>query len=206
MLVGHLAPAYFAVVASRPHWKPEWTKEQRAALWIVAFGSTVAPDWDVIYNTLFRGFCGHTVLWTHSIFPYCGLVLVWWLLRRPGRWPYLQMMVGLMAIGGLSHLVLDVVAHSTPLLYPFSLHMFGIPSPHVVSPGLWYYFTDPVLLAEAVLIAGAIVHWMAGHRVTLLRVRKMALVGLFSGLVVLSVLFLWVLPKIQFMVATRNAG
>ena len=34
-------------------------------------------------------------------------------------------MIGLIAIGGISHLALDVVAHRTPLLYPVSLHMFG---------------------------------------------------------------------------------
>ncbi len=103
---------YFAVMASQPHWRAGWSKEQRVMLWVVAFCSTFAPDLDVIYNWLFRGFFNHSVLWTHSIFLHLGICLCWWLLRRSGRWPYVQVLLGLAAIGGLSHLALDVVSHA----------------------------------------------------------------------------------------------
>ena len=82
-------------------------------LWGAALGSTILPDTDVFYNVLFRGFINHSVLWTHSLFVYLTIGLVWLLLSKMGRWPYLQMLIGLTAIGGLSHLVLDVIAHGT---------------------------------------------------------------------------------------------
>lgn len=89
-----------------------------------------------------------------------GLVLIWWLMRRSGNRPYLQTMIGLIAIGALSHLLLDVVAHSTPLLYPFSMIMVGAPSEHVLNGRVWGYFTDPIFLLEPLLIAFAVGHWI----------------------------------------------
>jgi hypothetical protein len=86
MLLAHLVPGYFAAVRSQATWYPQWSQNQRLALWVAALGSTVAPDLDVIYNFVFRGVFGHTILWTHSIFPYLGLAFVWWLLRRNGQW------------------------------------------------------------------------------------------------------------------------
>ena len=80
MLIAHLVPAYFSVTISQPCWKPEWSKKRRTALWIVAFSSTVVPDLDVMYNALFRGFFGHSILWTHSLFPHLGIGLTWWLM------------------------------------------------------------------------------------------------------------------------------
>jgi hypothetical protein len=45
-------------------------------------GSTIAPDLDVIYNTLFRGFFNHSILWPHSLWPHLSLGLAWWTLRH----------------------------------------------------------------------------------------------------------------------------
>ncbi|MCD4686698.1 MAG: hypothetical protein K8S97_12250, partial [Anaerolineae bacterium] len=67
MLAAHLAPGYAAVVVTRPGWDVAWTRPQRALLWGIALGSTAAPDLDVIYNTLCRGFTNHSTLWTHSV-------------------------------------------------------------------------------------------------------------------------------------------
>jgi len=69
MLLAHLVPAYFACDRSEAHCNPEWSTNQRAVLWIAALGNTAAPDLDVMYNAVFRGFFGHTTLWTHSLFP-----------------------------------------------------------------------------------------------------------------------------------------
>ena len=148
MLIAHLAPGYFAVVKSQPSWNPGWNKNQRFLLWAVALGSTVAPDIDVIYNTFFQGFINHSTLWTHSLIPYLGIGLVWLILRDVKRWPFLQTLVGLIAVGGLSHLVLDVIAHGTPLVYPYSLIMIGLPPTRVVEGGIWAYLTDPIFIFE----------------------------------------------------------
>src|SRR5690606_16252399 len=119
---------------------------------------TIAPDADVIYNILVRGFANHSVLWTHSLFPYIGLGIAWYALYYFQLWPLLRMMIGLAAIGGFSHLCLDVIVHGTPLLYPFSLIMFGYPPQQVVDGGLVGYLTHPIFLLEPFLIGIAVFH------------------------------------------------
>lgn len=205
MLIAHLVPGYFAAVQSQPRWSPNWSKFQIAGLWTAALASTVAPDTDVIYNTFFRGFVNHSTLWTHSLFIHLGIVMCWWLLRRVGHWPYLQTLVGLIAIGGLSHLMLDVLSHGTPLLYPLSLHMFGAPSPRVLEGGFWAYVTDPIFLVEPFLIAIAIAHWILSRNSTL-RVKKLALFCLAGGWAVFTVTFLLLLPTLQGIAAMKGAG
>jgi membrane-bound metal-dependent hydrolase YbcI (DUF457 family) len=159
MLVAHLVPGYAAVIAARQQWPGEWNRAQRAALWIVALGSTAAPDSDVIFNLLAHGRAYHSILWTHSLFVHLGIALIWWLLRIRGRSWYLQTLVGLIAIGGLSHLLFDVIAHSTPLFYPFSMTMIGLAPAHIVQNGLQGYLTHPLVLFEPALIGLAVWHW-----------------------------------------------
>lgn len=196
MLVAHLVPGYFAAVKSSSRWKLEWKTGQRASLWAAALGSTVVPDLDVIYNAVFRGFVNHSTLWTHSLFVHLSIALGWWLLRRIGRWPYVQTFVGLIAVGGLSHLVLDVISHGTPLLYPASLVIFGFPPERVVEGGFWAYLTDPIFLLEPLLLTLAAVHWALGRKPTR-RVRALTLIVLTGGLVSFSVAFLLLLPALQ---------
>lgn len=197
MLVAHLVPGYFAAVWSRPYWNLQWSRNQRVGLWIAAFGSTVAPDMDVVYNMVFRGFFGHATLWTHSIFVHLGIVLGWLLLCCIGRLPYLQMLVGLVVIGGLSHLFLDVISHSTPLFYPFSLRMIGAPSTRVLEGKLWGYLTDPIFLLEPLLLGLAAAHWTLTNRKATPRIKRIALVGLVSGIALISGAFLLLLPALQ---------
>jgi hypothetical protein len=128
MLVAHLVPGYAAAVASRSRWPDEWNRAQRAGLWIAAFSSTAVPDFDVIMNILAGRGAYHSVLWT-------------------------QILTGLIAIGGLSHLMLDVIAHSTPLFYPFSMRMIGF------VPRSGSYLTHPVALLEPIMIGLAVWHW-----------------------------------------------
>lgn len=196
MLVAHLVPGYFAAAKSQPHWKSNWNTRQRALLWIAALSSTVVPDLDVIYNALFRGFVNHSILWTHSLFVHLSVALGWWLLRRTGRWSYLQTLVGLVAVGGLSHLVLDVISHGTPLLYPISLTMFGFPPERVVEGGFWAYLTDPIFLLEPFLLILAAVHWTLRRKPTP-RIRTLTLIVLTSGFVLFAVAFLLLLPMLQ---------
>ena len=99
MLPAHAVPGYFIAVRSQRHWDPQWGKAQRALLWVLAVGSTIAPDADVLYNALFRGFFGHSTLWTHSLFPYLPLCLCWWLLGCFQRWSYLRAAIGLTTPG-----------------------------------------------------------------------------------------------------------
>ena len=197
MLVAHLVPGYFAAVRSQALRRTEWSHRRRIVLWVAALGSTVASDLDVIYNFVLRGFFGHSTLWTHSIFPHLGLLLIWWVMQRIGQWPYLQIMIGLVAVGGFSHLLLDVVAHSTPLLYPFSMFMFGVPSEHVLEGGVRGYLTDPIFLLEPLLVALAVRHWIIHRSEAMPRFRKIALCGLVSGCVVFLAAFLLLLPVLQ---------
>jgi hypothetical protein len=196
MLAAHLVPGYFVAVASETQWQANWSSPQRTILWIVALTATFTPDLDVIYNLPFRGFFGHTTLWTHSIFAYLGVFACWLLLRSSGRWPYLQAIVGLTALGWLSHLALDVVSHGTPLFYPLSLDLIGLPSTRVLKGGLWGYLTDPIFLLEPVLVTTAAVHWVVS-RDPEPRMKTMALRGLLAALIVFSGAFLLLLPTLH---------
>jgi hypothetical protein len=223
MLGAHLVPGYFATVKSQSRWSQEWSEPQRILLWAAAIGSTVIPDLDVIYNTLFRGFINHSVLWTHSLFPYISIGLCWWLLYRSGRWPYWQMLLGLTTVGGLSHLALDVIAHGTPLFYPLSSVMIGA-APHcVVEGGFLAYVTDPIFLLEPLLLTLAAVHWiLTGPDVknsarfvtswpttkferyirsnewkSTLQIRALIVIGLIGGLILFTITFLLLLPTLQ---------
>ncbi len=199
MLAAHLVPGYFA--ATRSQRRPEWSRRRRAILWLVALGSTVAPDLDVIYNAVFRGFLNHSFLWTHSIFVHLGIGACWLLLHRIGRWPYLETLVGLAAVGGLSHLLLDVASHGAPLLYPISLHMFGAPSARVLKGGFWAYITDPIFLAEPYLFALALADWVIRQKPAP-RVKQFVLGGLITGLALFTTTFLLLLPTLQSAVVT----
>ena len=201
MLIAHLVPGYFAAAKSRQSWKLEWNKSQRTLLWTVALGSTVAPDLDVIYNALFRGFVNHSTLWTHSLIPYLGIGLIWWVLRYAKKWSLLQTLVGLIAIGGLSHLVLDVIAHGTPLLYPFSLRMFGIPPTRIVEGGIWAYLTDPIFLLEPLALALLAWHWTNSQNFRP-RVRIVTLALILVSFTAFTVPFLWSLPEMQEAIAS----
>jgi hypothetical protein len=193
MLIAHIVPGYFAAIESQGHWRPEWSRRRRALLWIVAFGSTVAPDLDVVYNALFRGFINHSTLWTHSLLVHLGVLLVFLLLRQVKRWPFVQMLIWLMAMGGLSHLLLDLISHGTPLLYPASLAMFGIPPSRVVQGGLWAYVTDPIFLFEPCLLGFGAMHWIR-HHVHNQQAQRMCLVVLTVGLGIFIVSFVLLLP------------
>jgi LexA-binding, inner membrane-associated putative hydrolase len=201
MLIAHLVPGYFAAVKSRPDWKPIWSKSQRTLLWVAALGSTVLPDVDVIYNTLFRGFINHSILWTHSLIPHLIVGLGWLILRYAGSWPFLRTLVWIVAVGGLSHLVLDVIVHGTPLLYPWSLMMVGWPPTRVVKGGLWAYLTDPIFLLEPLALALVGWHWILNQNFTS-RVQTVLLTMLFVIFISFIVSFLWLLPELRALVAS----
>jgi membrane-bound metal-dependent hydrolase YbcI (DUF457 family) len=202
LLIAHVVPGYFAAAHLQTPWEQVWSKRQRTVLWAVALISTVAPDFDTLYNGFFRDYVGHSLPWTHSIFVYLSAVLLWWLLGRTRRWPYLRTLVGLVAIGGLSHLFLDVVSHGTRLLYPVSSVFIGAPSPRVSEGGYLEYLTDPIFLAEPLLLAAAAAHWII-HRRLAPRITRWALVGLASVVIVFSADYLLWLPTLQRMVDMR---
>ncbi len=164
MLAAHLVPGYFAAVKSQSSWKAEWGSGRRRLLWTVALGSTIAPDLDVIYNVLFRGFFNHSILWPHSLWPHLCLVLAWWALRRAQHWPYLTSLLYLAAVGGLSHLALDVLVHGTPLFYPFSLQMFDVVATRIVQGGVWAYLKAPMFLVEPLALSLTALHWTLERR------------------------------------------
>lgn len=196
MLIAHLVPGYFVGTMTQSRWKPEWSHVQRILLWSVALGSSVAPDVDVMYNILFRGFFGHTTLWTHSLFVYGGIGLVWFLLHLSKRWTYLKMLIGFMVLGGLSHVVLDMIAHGTPIFYPISMKAFGIPPQRVVQGGVLAYVTDPIVLCEPFLLSVAMLHWTY-HRKTSSRSKKILVITIIGGLLMVTLAFIGLLPSVQ---------
>ena len=146
----------------------------------------------------FVGACAASFfLWT----VYLGIGLIWWLLYHIRRWPYLQTLIGLVAIGGLSHLVLDVISHGTPLLYPVSMIMFGVAPERVVEIGVWAYVTDPIFLLEPFLLTLAAIHWSINRKSASQQMQRLALIVLISGLVLFSGVFLLLLPILQRAVA-----
>lgn len=166
MLLAHLVPGYFAANFSQTFWNKSWVKSQKVGLWLAALGSTVAPDSDVIYNILFRGFANHSVLWTHSLLPHLGIALIGLLLPRTQRWAYWRLLLLLVAVGGISHLFLDVIVHGTPLFYPFSNLMVGWPPQQVVDGGLWGYLTHPLVLLEPLLLGLMAIHYRWQRQLT----------------------------------------
>ncbi len=196
MLIAHLVPGYFLGAKVAGYQSVNWSRWHSFGLWAVALGSTVAPDSDVLYNAVFRGFFNHTWLWTHSLFPYLGIGLCWLLLRLSGRWPYLQTLIVLATFGGLSHVALDVVAHSTPIFYPLSTIMVGAPSSRVLAGGVVGYLTDPIFLWEPLLITLAAVHWVGGRglRPGTKRAVQVAITG---AALLFVILFLSLLPGLQ---------
>lgn len=158
MLLAHVVPGYFAIQVAKAHWPPHWKSWQKGLLWAAAIGSTIAPDTDVIYNILWRGFANHSVLWTHSLFPHLSVAIVGLLMPRTQRWGLLRMALLLVATGGLSHLVLDVIVHGTPLFYPLNMVMVGRPPQQVTDGGLWGYLTHPIFLLEPLLLSTVVLH------------------------------------------------
>jgi hypothetical protein len=200
MLIAHVVPGYFAAIESQGRWQPQWNRRQRTLLWIVAFGSTIAPDLDVIYNVLFHGFINHSTLWTHSLFVHLSVLIVFLLLKQVKHWPFVQMLIWLTAVGGLSHLLLDVISHGTPLLYPVSVAMIGIPPARVVQGGLWAYVTDPVFLFEPCLLGLGAMHWIR-HHVYNQQAQRVCLVMLTVGLGIFLTGFVLWLPVFRRMVS-----
>jgi len=85
------------------------------------------------------------------------------------------------------------------------MYMFGAPSIHVRDGGLWGYLTDPIFLLEPLLLFLAAVHWVTHRSQITPRLKKMALLGLATGLVVFSAAFLLSLPTLQQMVSPKVA-
>jgi len=102
----------------------------------------------------------------------------------------------LIAVGGFSHLLLDVIAHGTPLLYPVSMVVFSVAPNRVVQGGVWAYLTDPVFLFEPLLFGAAFIHWVHQRSLSPIRKRQISWV-IVSGLVLFSVGFALALPGLQ---------
>ena len=159
MLLAHVVPGYFVATNLRSRGCSDWNKLQRYTLYTIAIFSTVIPDLDVVYNIIVRDFANHSILWTHSLFPYLGLALMWGVLSYTKRLPFLCTTIGLVVFGGLSHLLLDVIVHGTPLFYPLNMTMIGWPPQQVVEGGLWGYLTHPIILLEPLMFGAAFLHW-----------------------------------------------
>lgn len=150
MYFAHLTPGYFAARAIIS--QGQWTPVQRTLLWSGAMISTFAPDLDVIYNAAVHGVAQHLFLWTHSLVLHGSLALIWLCLWVSGFPRFMTTLIGLSAIGGLSHLLLDMIVHNTPVLYPFSQTMYGLAPDMVAQGGIYEYVTHPIFWLEPLLL------------------------------------------------------
>ncbi|MFZ1770922.1 MAG: hypothetical protein WAU00_17075 [Caldilinea sp.] len=196
MLLTHLVPGYFLAQSAQTRYPTEVRRWRRGLMWATAFTFTVLPDSDVIYNIVWRGFANHSWLWAHSLFGYLGLLALGMGLRGLRRLPFCSLLLMLAGGAGLSHLLLDVIAHGTPLFYPFSRAMIGFPPPRVVEGGLWAYLTDPIFLLEPLLFGLAALHWLV--RKAMPRRRKRIALATLSIMLLLVFISYWAwLPVLQ---------
>lgn len=79
---------------------------------------------------------------------------------------YLAWCLGLIAMGGFSHILLDAIAHNTPMFYPLSMHMVGIAPESVVEGGISAYIQHPLFMLEIVLWGTVLVHWAYQRRLS----------------------------------------
>jgi membrane-bound metal-dependent hydrolase YbcI (DUF457 family) len=202
MLIAHLVPGYFVAAKVKKNHVAEWNTAQQTLMWSVALGSSIAPDLDVVRNFLFRGFFNHSTLWTHSIFVYLGFGLLWFACRKFRKLAYFATLMGIIAICGFSHLILDLVAHGTPIFYPVSMIGFGIAPQRVIDGGVWAYLTDPIFLLEPLLIGIAAVHWLYQQKSFSDKARKRLLFVIVGSILTFAVAFLILLPTLQRAVVT----
>ena len=80
MLIAHLVPGYFAASFAQSRWPITWGRRRRTLLWITALGATVIPDIDVVLNVVSGKHINHSTLWTHSVFVYLAIGVIWFLL------------------------------------------------------------------------------------------------------------------------------
>ena len=151
MLFAHIVPGYF--VATHVEQTQTTNSPQRATLWITSLGSCVVQDTDVVYNVVLRGFFNHSTLYTHSLFVPFALALAWGVLVGVGRGGFWRTLLGVATLGGFSHLVLDAIAHNTPMFYPLSTYMVGIAPASVVQGGVRVYVVHPLMLVEILMLA-----------------------------------------------------
>jgi hypothetical protein len=197
MLIAHLVPGYFIAAKVEQNHIAEWNTAKQRLMWSVALGSTIAPDLDVVRNFLFRGFFNHSTLWTHSIFVYLGFGLLWLGCRKSRTLTYIATLMGIIAVGGLSHLVLDIVAHGTPILYPLSMMVFGIAPQRVIDGGVWAYLTDPIFLLEPLMIGIAVCHWIYRRASLSAKTRKLFSIVVVCAILVFALAFVAFLPTLQ---------
>lgn len=193
MLLAHVVPGYF--VATTTTTALEWHPWQRRALWVAAVGSTVAPDTDVIYNALFRGFVNHSTLYTHSLFVHCipaCFALIFCFLGRK----FLAALCLVIMLGGMSHLLLDVIAHNTPLFYPLSTRMIGDAPLYITGGGLRHYMTHPLFLLEPFLLLLMAIHWIRSRAWPPPRRAALTLM-LIGGWLLSSLAFMVMLPWLR---------
>ncbi len=163
MLIAHVVPGYFAIELTKQQWDDSWSQPQRWFLGGLALASTIWPDTDVVYNILIRGFANHSTLWTHSLWVYLGLAVASVLCFKM-RLKYAAWCWAFMAWGGFSHLILDAIAHKTPLLYPLSTQMIGIAPESVVEGGITAYIQHPLFLLEIILWGAAFMYFRYTHQ------------------------------------------
>jgi len=191
MLFAHFVPGYFAAELSKPYWNPKWSTPRRVLLWGAALGSTALPDTDVVYNAFFNGFINRSTLWTHSIFVYGIFGALWFGMYITHHREFLRLICGLIALGGLSHILLDVVSHGTPFLFPVSNAFVSLAPRRVMIGGFWAYITDPIFLLEPLLIGFTLAYFIWHLHAT----KPLRLVG------VGTVITMWLAISLWFMVS-----
>jgi hypothetical protein len=109
---------------------------------------------------------------------------------------------GVIALSGMSHLLLDVIAHNTPLFYPLSARMIGDAPSYIASGGLRHYVTHPLFLLEPVLLLLTALHWISSRAWPPSRRATLAAL-LIGGWLLFSITFMLTLPWLRSVILWR---
>ena len=133
-------------------------------LWAGAIGA-IAPDFDLAYFYLFDGRQhNHHSYVTHYPVIWIAAMLVcacWWRADRARPWAALA---GVFALGGFTHMVLDIVVGDIAWLAPFSDEYFALSHVETMFKPWWLNFILHWSFAlELLLVALAVYVWRRDH-------------------------------------------
>jgi len=155
MLIGHLPAGYFLTRGLIKKYKIPLTP-----LWLgLGLISSVAPDFDHIFNLLYQDNIGnHRLFLTHIPFTYFVLFLISWLIYKIKHKKWLKWGIIIALPNLILHLILDTAFVGIEWLWPFSHKLIGIYNVNItegiIVPNYyqhWYWYLEITLWIIAII-------------------------------------------------------